>query len=140
MALRLKSGRTFTDNASVDHDEGFLGVISATSSPGHINLFCGIWKDEASFLTYLSDGSVAPIVGDIIITISGQDFIDYVATPIAVSSPIVLLKLMNDRFFQFMIDKQPQVLRGFIGSDPLIDWNDWEIVVIPGVPAHQIPK
>jgi len=91
-------------------------------------------------LTYLSDGSVAPIVGDIIITISGQDFIDYVATPIAVSSPIVLLKLMNDRFFQFMIDKQPQVLRGFIGSDPLIDWNDWEIVVIPGVPAHQIPK
>lgn len=121
MALKLKAEKTFTDKSAVDHVEAFFGVYEAHFLPGVITLICGIWKDADSFLVY------QPIINNILIAIHDQDYVDYFLTPIEVDSPLSPMDLMNQRFYNYLVNKTP-ALEG-------IDFADWELSFPEGVPA-----
>lgn len=131
--LKLKSGRTFIDNSNVEQDTGFIVRYESPSiSLTGMTLKLALWKDQSTWKSAVANtAKVFPIMTLPDIFIGGLDFITYFLTPVTPSVvPISPLVFLSEQLYKYLAEVKPIV--------PLINWDDWEVYKISGVPATLI--
>lgn len=118
MPIRLKTTKSFTDEALVSHNTGFLGIYETRLGFKSATIVCGIWKNKTAFLDSVNGGTAKPIKAGIEISISGNDFDTYFGSSVSVPNSIVPANMIIKQGTQFLLEKKPSI--------PLIQPDDWE--------------